>query len=374
MSEPPAATVTTMRASPLSRLEPDKKLQATRRLSAAVVGAGLMGRWHALAAQHAGASVVGIVDPDPHRAASLARQLRLAHPAASLEELLRNNSIDVIHVCTPSGSHFASALTALDAGCHVLVEKPFAEDLVSAKRLVDAATMHGRIVCPVHQFLFQRGALAAKAHLRALGPLRHIEMEICSAGAQSTPESREAVAIEILPHPLAFAAWLCDTPITAGDWDCRQVTAGELTVFASVGDVGFSARISMRGRPPANRLRLVAERGTLHLDLFHGFSIVERSGVSKVAKLVRPFLFAAKICVAASGNLLARSLHAEMAYPGLRELVRRFYRAASGHGPNPIPTDEMLAVMAVWDSLRHQLQFSAVPGYGGPERPALEAT
>ena len=48
----------------------------------------------------------------------------------------------------------------------------------------------------------------------------------------------------------------------------------------------------------------------------------------------------------------ARALSLRPQNPGLRELVRQFYAAASGRGPNPIPVDETRAVMAVWDRLR----------------------
>ncbi|HVT39907.1 MAG TPA: Gfo/Idh/MocA family oxidoreductase [Gemmatimonadaceae bacterium] len=326
---------------------------STSGISAVIVGAGLMGRWHADAARRAGATIVGVVDPDSGRAAALVRHFPRARVSGSLEEFLARGTANAVHICTPAASHTALALIALDAGCHTLVEKPIAEDAAAAERLLVAAANRSLVICPVHQFLFQRGTTMAIRQLEKLGPLRQLEMTMCSAGAEATPALSDAIAFEILPHVLAMSARLCRTPITSGDWVCRRPASGEFLVVGTVGDVGISARISMRGRPPVNQLRLVAEGATIHADLFHGFAIIEHPGSSRAMKIARPFLFAAGLLAAATGNLFRRTLRAEPAYPGLRELVLQFYAAALGQGPNPIPFNETRAVMAVWDRLRH---------------------
>jgi predicted dehydrogenase len=327
-------------------------MPGTPGISAVIVGAGLMGRWHADAARRAGATIVGIVDADSSRAAALVRRFPNAREIRSLEDFLANGTANAVHICTPLASHAPLALLALEAGCHTLVEKPITENAAAAERLFAAAANRKLVVCPVHQFLFQRGATTAIRQLEKLGPLRQLEMTISSAGAEAAPALSDEIAFEILPHVLAFSARLCRTPITSGDWVCQRPAAGELLVVGTVGDVGISARISMRGRPPVNQLRLVAEGGTIHTDLFHGFTMVEQPSSSRAMKIGRPFLFAAGLLAVATGNLVARTLRAESAYPGLRELVRQFYAAVSGREPNPIPVDETRAVMAVWDRLR----------------------
>jgi len=340
---------------------------------AVIVGAGLMGRWHADAARRSGVSIAGIVDRDVVRARALARRHANARTGHSLAEFLGDAPVDVVHVCTPGASHEVVALAALEAGCHALVEKPIGADAAAADRLFAAAARNGLLLCPVHQFLFQRGTMAAAAELERLGPLRHLAMDVCSAGAEQTPESRDEIAIEILPHVLALASRFCGAPITEGAWECRRPAAGEVLVLATVGAVGVSARISMRGRPPVNRLLLVAEGGTVHVDLFHGFAFVERAGTSRSMKIVKPLVFATRLFAVSAGNLVVRGLRAEPAYPGLRELVRRFYGAVAGREANPISEAETRSVMKVWDELRLQLELTA----GGPppgRAVVLEAT
>ncbi len=319
---------------------------------ALIAGAGLMGRWHADAARRAGADIRAVADPDLDRARALARRYPGVRAAPSLAECLAAESADVVHICTPLATHEPLARAALEAGCHVLVEKPFAESLEAAERLLSLAGRRQRLITPVHQFLFQRGILQAGVWLERIGPLRHLEMEVCSAGAERPGSSPDGIALEILPHALAFAARFCSGPIDQGEWNCRRPAEGELHLLASVGGVGISARISMRGRPPVNRLRLIAERGTIHADLFHGFAIREAPDSSRTMKALRPLLFSGKLGAAAVGNLLRRAVRTEAAYPGLRELVGRFYAAATSGAPNPIPEGETRAVAVVWDRLR----------------------
>jgi predicted dehydrogenase len=320
-------------------------------LAVVVVGAGLMGRWHAHAARRAGALVRAVVDPDLARAEALAGRHAGARPFVSFGAALAAGPVDAAHICTPVATHEALAVAALEAGCHVLIEKPFGPDLAVTRRLLSRAESAQRVICPVHQFLFQRGVLRALELLPTFGPLRHFEMRVCSAGAAGRSDGeRERVAMEILPHALALAARFCNAPIVGADWQLLRAGPGELLVSALVGGVAVRASVSMAGRPPVNELLLVGEHGAVHADLFHGFAFVETGGVSRAAKIVRPVGVALRHGAAAAGNLLRRAAGWEPAYPGLAELVRRFYAAARG-AVNPIAAAETLAVAEVWERL-----------------------
>src|SRR5690606_32138894 len=58
--------------------------------------------------------------------------------------MLAAERLDVVHVATPPDSHVALACLALDAGCHVFVEKPFALDAAGARQILDCAARNGR--------------------------------------------------------------------------------------------------------------------------------------------------------------------------------------------------------------------------------------
>src|ERR671934_1302582 len=174
-------------------------------LRAAVVGAGLMGRWHAYYAAAVGSEIAAVVDPDPGARAALAARHRGAAGFADLEECFTATRIDVVHVCTPTVSHAELCTVALDAGKHVLVEKPLAESSMETRRLVRLAAERDVLLNPVHQFPFQHGVRRVRERATRLGRLVELSFVAHSAGGTGkTAEERRAILFEILPHPLSL--------------------------------------------------------------------------------------------------------------------------------------------------------------------------
>jgi len=83
--------------------------------------------------------VVAIADVEIARARDAAREFDVATATADPHELFRRDDIDLIDVCTPSHTHFELAWAALDAGKHVLCEKPVAYDYRDTLRAADLA-------------------------------------------------------------------------------------------------------------------------------------------------------------------------------------------------------------------------------------------
>ena len=314
------------------------------RPSVAIAGAGLMGRWHARAVAQAGARVTAVVDPDLSRARRLAAACPGSRPVAALAEALESS--EVVHICSPVATHEALARTALEAGCHVLVEKPLAATLAGATDLVELAAARRLMLCPVHQFLFQDGVRYAMAHLERVGAIQHVGVTIRSAGASREDTAGcDRIAIEILPHPLSLLARLLRDDLATLDWTVRHPAPGELRLLTQAGSTSVFVSVSMHGRPPLNQLELVGTKGTFELDLFHGFALAHMEATAtRARKIGRPFVAGSKLVGAAGANLVRRALRGETAYPGLGRLVAEFYRALARGGPSPIPTEEALAV------------------------------
>lgn len=322
-------------------------------LRAAVVGAGLMGRWHAHAIGRIGGRVVAVIDPDAARAGALAARLS-GRPLAThdLERAIHDQEIQVVHVCAPLPTHDAITRQAIDHGVHALVEKPLASDAAGTARLHARATERGVLLCPVHQFLFQEGILRATAALGGLGTIRHIEVVACSAGADGRGDDEgEQVALDILPHGLALARRFLGVPLADARWEVGQGPPGELRAAADIGGASVVFMVSMRSRPTENSLTLRCDRGTVRANLFHGYATIERGAPSRLDKLGRPFASASQGFGAAAGNLIGRAVRREAAYPGLRELVRRFHLACAKLGPSPISVDESIDVARTRDSI-----------------------
>jgi predicted dehydrogenase len=87
--------------------------------------------------------VVAIADPQTHLAEAAARRFEIPDVAASHEDVVWRTDIDVIDVCTPSHTHTELAAAAIDAGKHVLCEKPVAYDFRDTRRLAGRARDKG---------------------------------------------------------------------------------------------------------------------------------------------------------------------------------------------------------------------------------------
>jgi predicted dehydrogenase len=87
--------------------------------------------------------VVAVADTAIDRAREAAREFDIPTATGDAGELLRRDDIDVIDVCTPSHTHFELAWSALEAGKHVLCEKPVAYDYRDTKRVDDLARRKG---------------------------------------------------------------------------------------------------------------------------------------------------------------------------------------------------------------------------------------
>jgi predicted dehydrogenase len=323
---------------------------------AAIVGAGLMGYWHARALTRAGAELGLVVDRDADRRKALAARFAGCVTSSGLSDL-RARGIAAVHICTPTPSHAALIREALEAGCHVLVEKPLADDAATTRMLVELAASRKLILCPVHQVVFQSGVSQLVTWLDGRRPL-HVDLAMCSAGAEHTGADAELVA-EILPHPLSLLAHLLPHVEDAGAWHVAAPRPGELRATLEIAETTASILISSHGRPTVNAARVVASNGTAHLDFFHGFAFVQDGAVSRTRKILQPLALSSQLGAAAASNLVRRAFGRQGAYPGLWELVAAFYRQGTSAGQAPIAARNILAVASWRDAIMNARPASA---------------
>lgn len=124
-------------------------------LKTAVFGTGFMGRLHVEAVRRLGnVNVVAIAASGLEKARRFADQVSVRGASGDYRELLSDPTIDAVHICTPNHLHFAMAKDALEAGKHVLCEKPLALTSAEAKDLVQIAQERNLANCTCHNFRF----------------------------------------------------------------------------------------------------------------------------------------------------------------------------------------------------------------------------
>jgi predicted dehydrogenase len=115
------------------------------KLRAAVIGAGFVGRAHIEALRRNAIPIQGVLGSSGARAREACQLLGITYAYESLEELLSDSSVDIVHVCTPNYLHFSETEAVLRAGKHVMCEKPLAMNSKETEALVKLAQEQGRI-------------------------------------------------------------------------------------------------------------------------------------------------------------------------------------------------------------------------------------
>lgn len=128
-------------------------------LRVALLGAGQMSRMHTAASRQAGGiDVVGIYDQDFERASARASDLSIPRVYRSWPELLGDATVDCVVILLPHDLHAKFGIEALEAGKHVVSEKPLAHSVADCDRMLATAARVGRKLLPVHNRVYDYAA------------------------------------------------------------------------------------------------------------------------------------------------------------------------------------------------------------------------
>ena len=214
-----------------------------------VVGAGHFGRYHAqkMAALD-GARLVAVADIDTDRAAAVADPLG-ADAVADHRGLIGH--IDAVSVAVPAAAHYPVVKDFLDAGIHVLVEKPFTETVATAQELTALAEAKGLVL---QVGLIERFSDA----FRAVAPriARPLYIESIRVGPFSERGTDVSVVLDLMIHDIDIILALVDAPVA-------DIDAVGTPVFSGSEDIA-NARLKFANGCTANvtasRVSLKTER------------------------------------------------------------------------------------------------------------------
>jgi predicted dehydrogenase len=179
----------------------------------AVVGLGRISASHlqAVQSQPQWGRLTAVVDDNPAKAAEVAARFGAPHALSSLDEALALDEVEAVILCTPNALHARQAEAALLAGRHVLLEKPFCEDVADAERIADLAERKGLTLAAAHTFRHVEAVRHLQDHRHDFGRLRAINVSMCVRwdGPQTpwwatrTPQESLILA-QFAPHALDF--------------------------------------------------------------------------------------------------------------------------------------------------------------------------
>lgn len=192
-------------------------------INAAVVGTGFIGVAHVEALRRLGVNVVGVVGSSPERARQKARVANLPEPYDSLDACLADPGVDVVHVASPNHLHYEQARAVLEAGKHVVCEKPLGLDSRETDRLLEAATATDLVHAVCFNIRFY--------------PIVHQMAAMVRAGEIGEPR-------------FIHGAYLQDWMLLETDWNWRLEPdkAGELRAVADIGSHWLDLARFLSGR------------------------------------------------------------------------------------------------------------------------------
>ncbi|MGH2358701.1 MAG: Gfo/Idh/MocA family oxidoreductase [Candidatus Limnocylindria bacterium] len=183
-----------------------------RALRAGVIGLGMMGRNHVRVYDEVLASVdlVAVADPDP---AALRRATtgRAARGYDDPRRMLAEERLDMVSIVAPTSFHRETTLAALDAGAHVLVEKPIAADRADAEDMIAAARTAGRMLTVGHIERFNPAIRELQRRL-ADGELgRVFQIKATRLGPFPDRIRDVGVVVDLAPHDIDVMRYLIDS-------------------------------------------------------------------------------------------------------------------------------------------------------------------
>nr|WP_180163864.1 Gfo/Idh/MocA family oxidoreductase [Stenotrophomonas sp. SbOxS2]NYT97119.1 Gfo/Idh/MocA family oxidoreductase [Stenotrophomonas sp. SbOxS2] len=176
----------------------------------AIVGTGMIAAVHRRAALLAGADIRGVAASSPQRALEVAQSWGVPRAYRDIEEVVADPQVQVVHICTPNHLHHPMAQAALQAGKHVVCEKPLATTLEDAQALAALAASTGLIATVPFVYRYHPVVREARARIAQgeLGPLHLI-------------------------HGSYLQDWLLDP--ASNNWRVDPALGGTSRVFADIG-------------------------------------------------------------------------------------------------------------------------------------------
>lgn len=185
------------------------------RVRVAVVGSGYWGpNLIRNLADHSDSDLVMVCDAKTERLNSVRRRYPACTCVTDFEEVLKHPLIEAVALATPVSSHFRLARRALEAGKHVLVEKPLATSVRDAKTLMQIAQKQKRVLMAGHTFIYSPPVRKVKELLskKALGRVYTMDFSRVNLGLFQPDVN---VLWDLAPHDVSIALyWLGRSPLS----------------------------------------------------------------------------------------------------------------------------------------------------------------
>jgi predicted dehydrogenase len=312
--------------------------------------------------------VAGVCDLSPTLVDAVAERFAVAGRYTSYEDMLRELRPDAVHVLTPPQTHRALVLGALDAGAHVLVEKPVAPRWDEYVEMRDRATERGLLL--VENLNYRTMPVVTSVlEARDSGALGEVvnadvTMGLTIADPGSLYLDRDMVHFahslpggalrNFVSHPASVVAALVGAPevvrVSQRRLNPDSLGNDELRALVTTERASATLTVTSAGKPSNFTFRVQGTRATADGDVFAGRLSFERLG-SPLLRIADGGRRAAGQLSSTAGTVMRTVGGRNYWFVGLERLMDGFYDAIRGGGAAPISVAEMDATNRLVEAL-----------------------
>jgi predicted dehydrogenase len=341
-------------------------------VKAALIGAGQIARQHLACLQALpGVQIAAVCDLSPSVAEAAAERHRVARWFTDYRKMLDEVRPNVVHVTTPPNSHYRLALDALNAGSHVIVEKPATVTFDELDGLLHRAAERGLALVEDYNYLFNTPPREIRRLITSgeFGRVVHVDIAICldilGPGGMADPNaphpclSLAGGAIgDFLPH-LASMAHLFVGPHRRAQtvWTKRRpgiLPYDEFHGLIEAEEGTATVSFSSTAQPDAFWVRVYGERMHASANLFEKRFTIERvrPGPKPLQPLFNGLEEGRSIRRAAVGTLARKFRGGPGSYEGLFELLAQTYGALAAGTAPPVDATRVIEVNRLIEALK----------------------
>jgi predicted dehydrogenase len=210
-----------------------------------------------------------LCERDPQRADAFRSRVPGVTIASDFDELLLDPSLDAVVIATPPQTHYSLCKRALQAGKHVLVEKPMAKTAAQARELKDLAEQRGLVLMPGHTFLYSPPVNKVRDLINenAVGEVYFVTSSRMNLGNYQP----DGVVCDLAPHDLSILMHWLDSPVVQVSASARNIfqeNVPETAFITLTFEAGTTANIQVSWLAPrkVRQMMIVGSRRMISYD------------------------------------------------------------------------------------------------------------
>ncbi|MBN1121009.1 MAG: NAD-dependent epimerase/dehydratase family protein [Anaerolineae bacterium] len=327
----------------------------------ALVGCGKISNAHISALNAVkDVEIAAVCDRDIYLAEVVAKKIGKARAYGDLAEMLEKEQLDAVHILTPPSSHAPLAIQVMEAGCHVLVEKPMALSVKDADRMIEAAKKNKVKLCANHNYLFKPSVAKAREMVRsgAIGDVVYVNSYYglsAEGGSYSGGGGHYHWAWQLpggpftnfLPHlgylQLAFLKDITDViGVTTNNPVDPDAPSTELTVLLQGKSSSGVMNFSMQAKPYAKYIDVYGTNGIVHADLVREVCVTHKD--LRMPRMLSKVLFniedSIQLTLGTIANVFGVLTGKLKNMPEMQVLLKEFYRSIREDTAPPVPGED----------------------------------